>query len=84
MDFIKKNWEKVLLGVVLVGLTVAVALLPLKVASEREALKTKRPGLEFSGGSFGPGRFTRQIGFHDRSSPVQSGALAEDDRQSPP
>ncbi len=42
MDFIKKNWEKVLLGVVLVGLTVAVALLPLKVASEREALKTKR------------------------------------------
>jgi len=42
MDFIKKNWEKVLLGVVLVGLTVAVALLPLKIASEREALETKR------------------------------------------
>ena len=39
MDFIKKNWEKVLLGVVLVGLAVAVAFLPLRIASERETLK---------------------------------------------
>lgn len=39
MDFIKKNWEKVLLGVVLVGLAVAVAFLPLKIASEKQSLK---------------------------------------------
>lgn len=42
MDFIKKHWEKVLLGVVLVGLTVAVAFLPLKIASERADLEAKR------------------------------------------
>lgn len=42
MDFIKKHWEKVLLGVVLVGLAVAVALLPLKIASERNDLEAKR------------------------------------------
>ena len=39
MDFIKKNWEKVLLGVVLVGLAVAVAFLPIKISSEKEELK---------------------------------------------
>jgi len=39
MEFIKRNWEKVLLGVVLVGLAVAVALLPLKIASERRELE---------------------------------------------
>lgn len=42
MDFIKKHWEKVLLGVVLVGLVVAVASLPLKIANERTELETKR------------------------------------------
>ena len=42
MDFIKKHWEKVLLGVVLVGLAVAVASLPLKIASEREAMQATR------------------------------------------
>ena len=42
MDFIKKNWEKVLLGVVLVGLAVAVAFLPLKIAAEKKDLADKR------------------------------------------
>jgi len=42
MDFIKKHWEKILLGVVLVGLTVAVAFLPLKIANERGTLEEKR------------------------------------------
>jgi hypothetical protein len=42
MDFLKKNWEKVLLGVVLVGLAVAVAFLPLKISSERDELRQKR------------------------------------------
>jgi len=42
MDFIKKHWEKVLLGVVLVGLAVAVAFLPLKIASERAMLEETR------------------------------------------
>jgi hypothetical protein len=42
MDFIKKNWEKVLLGVVLIGLAVAVAFLPLKIASEKQAMEEVR------------------------------------------
>jgi hypothetical protein len=42
MDFIKKNWEKVLLGVVLIGLALAVALLPLKIESEKESLEAIR------------------------------------------
>ena len=42
MDFIKKNYEKVLLGAVLVGLTVAAALLPLMIANERRGLDDKR------------------------------------------
>jgi len=42
MDFIKKHWEKVLLGVVLVGLAVAVAFLPLKIAAEKQTLQEVR------------------------------------------
>jgi hypothetical protein len=42
MEFIKRHWEKVLLGVVLIGLAIAVALLPMKIAKEREQLKTTR------------------------------------------
>lgn len=42
MEFIKKHWEKVLLGVVLVGLAVAVAFLPLKIASERAQMQETR------------------------------------------
>ena len=39
MDFLKKHYEKVLLGVVLVGLAVAVAFLPFVISSEQAKLK---------------------------------------------
>jgi len=42
MDFLKKNYEKVLLGVVLLGLAVAVAFLPFKIASEKQKLEDMR------------------------------------------
>jgi len=44
MDFLKKHYEKVLLGVVLVGLAVGAAMLPWMISSERaaEAEKKKR------------------------------------------
>src|SRR6266446_5490872 len=42
MEFIKKHYEKVILGFVLVGLLVALAFIPLKVASEKAELETKR------------------------------------------
>jgi hypothetical protein len=45
MDFLKKNYEKVLLGVVLLGLAVAVAFLPFKVASEKQTLEDMRSRL---------------------------------------
>ena len=45
MDFIKKHYEKVLLGVVLVGLAIAVGFLPFKIASEQQELEVKRTGL---------------------------------------
>jgi hypothetical protein len=49
MDFIKKHYEKVVLGVVLVGLAVGAGLLPWMISSERATLRatedeiTKRP-----------------------------------------
>ncbi len=42
MDFIKKNYEKVILGVVLIGLAAAVGWLPFKVGSDRTTLEEKR------------------------------------------
>jgi hypothetical protein len=42
MDFLKKHYEKILLGVVLVGLAVAVAFLPFKIASEKQRLEDLR------------------------------------------
>lgn len=41
MDFLKKHYEKVLLGVVLVGLTVGAASLPLMISGERAAEQAK-------------------------------------------
>jgi hypothetical protein len=38
MDFLKKHYEKLILGVVLLGLGVAVAFLPFKISSERQEL----------------------------------------------
>jgi len=37
MDFIKKHYEKILLGAVLLGLTVALAYLPFKISGDRQA-----------------------------------------------
>ncbi|MBI3850117.1 MAG: hypothetical protein HY298_07490 [Verrucomicrobia bacterium] len=42
MDLIKKHYEKVLLGLVLLGLAVAAALLPLKISSEKQDLENQR------------------------------------------
>ena len=42
MDFVKKHYEKVLLGLVLLGLVVAIAFLPFKIASEKQALEDAR------------------------------------------
>lgn len=42
MDFIKKDWEKLLLGVVLVGLLIAVVGLPIKIAGEKAELEELR------------------------------------------
>jgi hypothetical protein len=42
VNFIKKHYEKILLGAVLLFLVVAVALLPLKIASEQSDLEEKR------------------------------------------
>jgi hypothetical protein len=39
MDFLKKNYEKILLSVVLLGLVVAVAFLPLKISSEKQKME---------------------------------------------
>src|SRR3989442_1325259 len=39
MEFLKKNYEKVILSVVLLGLAVAAALLPIWVSNERRALE---------------------------------------------
>jgi hypothetical protein len=39
MDFLKKNYEKVLLGIVLLGLAVAVGFLPFVIASQKESLQ---------------------------------------------
>ena len=39
MELLKKHYEKVVLGVVLLGLVVTAAFLPLMIASERESLR---------------------------------------------
>src|SRR5262245_461379 len=45
MSFLKKHYEKILLGVVLLGLAVAVAFIPLKIASEKQSQEEKRSGV---------------------------------------
>lgn len=39
MDFLKKHYEKLILGIVLIGLAGAVAFLPFKISSERQTLE---------------------------------------------
>ena len=41
MDFLKKHYEKILLGVVLVGLVGGLVVLLLKIGADREALRAK-------------------------------------------
>src|SRR5437660_558638 len=38
MDFLKKHYEKLILGLVLLGLAVAVAFLPFEISRERQTL----------------------------------------------
>jgi len=45
MDFLKKHYEKVLLGVVLVGLAVAVAVLPFFISTEQQKLHDLTSGV---------------------------------------
>jgi hypothetical protein len=45
MDFLKKHYEKLILGVVLVGLIAAAGFIPFKVASEKTELDEKRDSL---------------------------------------
>jgi len=45
MDFLKKHYEKLILGIVLVGLVVAAGFIPFKVANERKELEEKRTSL---------------------------------------
>lgn len=42
MDFLKKNYEKLLLGIVLLGLAVAVGFLPFVIASQKQSLQEKK------------------------------------------
>jgi hypothetical protein len=42
MDFLKKHYEKILLGVILLGLVAAAVMLPLMIMSDRDALEVKR------------------------------------------
>ncbi len=46
MDFLKKHYEKVVLGVVLVGLAVAVGFLPFLISGEREKREQRRIELQ--------------------------------------
>lgn len=45
MDFLKKHYEKILLGVVLLGLVTAAVLLPFMIMNDRETLELKREGI---------------------------------------
>jgi len=45
MDLLKKHYEKIILGVVLIGLALAVAWLPFKIASDRQTLEDTRNNL---------------------------------------
>jgi hypothetical protein len=45
MDFLKKHYEKILLGVVLLGLVTAAVLLPFMIMRDRESLEATRQGI---------------------------------------
>jgi hypothetical protein len=45
MDFLKKHYEKILLGIVLLGLVTAAVLLPFMIMSDRQTLEDTRTGI---------------------------------------
>lgn len=45
MDFLKKHYEKIILGIVLIGMVAALLYIPFKVASERRELDEKKSSL---------------------------------------
>jgi hypothetical protein len=45
MDFLKKHYEKILLGVILLGLVAAAVMLPLMIMSDRKILEDKRTSI---------------------------------------
>src|SRR5581483_9068553 len=45
MAFLKKHYEKILLGAVLLGLAVVVGFLPIKISNDRQAIQDKAQGL---------------------------------------
>jgi hypothetical protein len=45
MEFLKKHYEKIILGVVLVGLLVALGFLPIKISSERQTIEARASAL---------------------------------------
>jgi hypothetical protein len=45
MDFLKKHYEKILLGVILLGLVATAVLLPLMIMRDHDALETERMGI---------------------------------------
>ena len=45
MQFLKRHYEKIILSIVLVGLAVAAVLMPIKVASERQAMQARQDEL---------------------------------------
>ena len=45
MDFLKKHYEKILLGVVLLAFLAAVGYLPFKIGADKQALDAKRESL---------------------------------------
>lgn len=45
MDFLKKNYEKLLLGIVLIGLIAALGFLPFFIASQKQSLQEKKDSI---------------------------------------
>lgn len=68
MEFIKKHYEKILLGAVLLGLTAALGYLPFKIAKEREELESYRQQiLNVSPKELPPVNLARQIAAFQRA-----------------
>ena len=79
MEFLKKNYEKVVLGVVLLGWTIAACLLPFIISAKRASLEEQRVSTkpkvkELPASGHGLGRFRHSAranahpaGFHHQT-----------------